>query len=147
MIANRLWKMAFGVAVIEPLDEMSDNNAPVNPELMRRLEALVKESGYDMKTCLRVIFNTRAYQAASAKQEVLPGTPYHFTGPILRRMRRGADRGDSFVAHAYQRGTERAEARRWRDNTRARITKGGETHRRARSTDAGGDASRRQGRG
>jgi len=86
VIANRLWKLAFGLAVIEPLDEMSDANTPVNPELMKRLENLVKESGYDMKACLRVIFNTRAYQAAATKQEIVPGMPYHFPGPILRRM-------------------------------------------------------------
>jgi hypothetical protein len=96
VIANRLWKMAFGVAVIEPLDDISDHNLPSNPVLMQRLETLVKESGYDMKVCLRVIFNTRAYQAACSKEEITPGTAYHFTGPILRRMS-AEQMWDSFV--------------------------------------------------
>lgn len=86
VIANRLWKMAFGLALIEPLDEMTDQTVPSNPELMRRLEKLVRDSGYDMKQCLTVIFNTRAYQSECAREEVPPGTPYAFTGPILRRM-------------------------------------------------------------
>jgi hypothetical protein len=86
VIANRLWKMAFGLALIEPLDELTDQTVPVNPELMRRLEKLVRDSGYDMKQCLTAIFHTRAYQSECAKEEVPPGTPYAFTGPVLRRM-------------------------------------------------------------
>jgi hypothetical protein len=86
VIANRLWKMAFGLALIEPLDEMLESTVPVNPKLLQRLEALVRDSDYDMKACLRVIFNTRAYQSASSKDEVQPGADYHFTGPVLRRM-------------------------------------------------------------
>lgn len=96
VIANRLWKLAFGLAVIEPLDEISDLNPPSNPELMRRLETLVRESGYDMKACLRVIFNTRAYQAAATKAEVPAGTTYHFPGPIVRRMS-AEQMWDSFI--------------------------------------------------
>ena len=86
VIANRLWKRAFGLALIEPLDEMLEGTVPSNPELMRRLEELVKASGYNMKVCLNAIFNTRAYQSASPKEEVPLGAAYHFTGPILRRM-------------------------------------------------------------
>ncbi|HEV7402631.1 MAG TPA: DUF1549 domain-containing protein, partial [Chthoniobacteraceae bacterium] len=96
VIANRLWKLAFGLAVIDPLDEITDANQPVNPELMARLEALVKETGYDMKATLRVIFNTRAYQAAATKEEISAGTAYHFPGPILRRMS-AEQMWDSFV--------------------------------------------------
>jgi len=96
VIANRLWKMAFGLALIEPLDEMLESTVPVNPKLLQRLEALVRDSNYDMKACLRVIFNTRAYQGASSKEEVQPGTDYHFTGPVLRRMS-AEQMWDSFI--------------------------------------------------
>ena len=96
VIANRLWKHAFGLALIEPLDDIKDSTVAVNPELMTRLEKLVRNSGYDMKTCLRVVFNTRAYQAATTKAEVLPGTAYQFTGPVLRRMS-AEQMYDSFV--------------------------------------------------
>src|SRR4029079_18164221 len=47
---------------------------------------LVKDSGYDLKACLNVICNTKAYQSASTKEEIFPGTEYHFTGPVRRRM-------------------------------------------------------------
>ncbi|MCB1242488.1 MAG: DUF1549 domain-containing protein [Verrucomicrobiales bacterium] len=86
VIANRLWKMAFGLALIEPLDDLNDQSAAANPELMDRLERLVKDSGYDLKVCLAAIYRTRAYQAESSRDEVPPGETYAFTGPILRRL-------------------------------------------------------------
>ncbi|HEV7402230.1 MAG TPA: DUF1549 domain-containing protein [Chthoniobacteraceae bacterium] len=120
VIANRLWKMAFGLALIEPLDEMSEVNTPSNPELMRRLETLVRESGYDMKACLRVIFNTRAYQAAATKQEVPVGATYHFTGPVLRRMS-AEQMWDSFVTLIN--AAPLVPSKTVADNLHARITK------------------------
>jgi hypothetical protein len=121
VIANRLWKLAFGLAVIEPLDDMSDHNPPVNPELMKRLEALVKETGYDMKATLRVIYNTRAYQAAATKEEIAAGTPYHFPGPILRRMS-AEQMWDSFVTLINV--APYATSRTVKENSRERILRG-----------------------
>ncbi len=86
VIANRLWKMAFGLALIEPLDELTGRSKASNPALLARLERLVRDSGYDMKTCLAAIYRTHAYQSVSTSEEVLPGVPYFFTGPVLRRM-------------------------------------------------------------
>ncbi len=38
VIANRLWKKVFGLALIEPLDELRDDSVCSNPELMKFLE-------------------------------------------------------------------------------------------------------------
>jgi hypothetical protein len=121
VLANRLWKAAFGLAVIEPLDDMSDHNLPVNPELMKRLETLVKDSGYDMKATLRAIYNTRAYQAAATKEEIATGTPYHFPGPILRRMS-AEQMWDSFVTLINV--APYTTSRTIRENSRDRILRG-----------------------
>ena len=95
--ANRLWKRAFGLALIEPLDELLDNTVPMVPELQKNLEKLIVDVGYDMKSFMRILYNTRAYQSQVTKHEVAPGMVYHFTGPVLRRMS-AEQMWDSFVA-------------------------------------------------
>lgn len=96
VIANRLWKKAFGLALIEPLDELMDGTIPMIPELQTHLEGLMKELNYDMKAYLRVLLNTRTYQRQVTREEVAPGVAYHFTGPVLRRMS-AEQMWDSFV--------------------------------------------------
>ncbi|MBL9114672.1 MAG: DUF1549 domain-containing protein [Verrucomicrobiaceae bacterium] len=96
VIANRLWKRAFGLALIEPLDELMDTTVPMNKELQTHLEKLVKDAGYDMKAVLRVLYNTSAYQRQVNRKEYAPGEVYHFTGPLLRRMS-AEQMWDSFV--------------------------------------------------
>lgn len=96
VIANRLWKKAFGLALIEPLDELMDTTTPMIPELQAHLEGLMKELGYDMKAYLRVLFNTSAYQRQVTREDIAPGVAYHFTGPLLRRMS-AEQMWDSFV--------------------------------------------------
>lgn len=96
VIANRLWKRAFGLALIEPLDELMDTTVPMIPEMQKHLEKLVVDSKYDMKAVLRVLYHTKAYQAQASREEYSPGTVYHFTGPLLRRMS-AEQMWDSFV--------------------------------------------------
>lgn len=85
LIANRLWKKVFGLALIEPLDELMDTSAASNPELMRFLENQMVALKYDMKAYLKMILNTEAFSRAST-HEVAPGAPYYFQGPVFRRM-------------------------------------------------------------
>lgn len=96
VIANRLWKRVFGLALIEPLDELMDTSVPMIPEMEKHLEKLVIDLKYDMKAVLRVLYNTKAYQAQVSRQEYAPGTVHHFTGPLLRRMS-AEQMWDSFV--------------------------------------------------
>lgn len=86
VIANRMWKKAFGLGLIEPVDEMTDSTVASNAPLMDYLTQLMVEKKYSLKSFLRVLYNTDAYQRAAATQEVAPGEVYHFTGPLLRRM-------------------------------------------------------------
>ncbi len=86
VIANRLWKKVFGMAVIEPLDELTDNSEPSNPELMAFLERQMVALHYDMKAYLRVLLNTQVYQRESTNTDHMAGTVYHFPGPLFRRM-------------------------------------------------------------
>ena len=96
VIANRLWKRAFGLALIEPLDELMDTTVPMIPEMEKHIEKLVIAAKYDMKAVLRVLYNTKTYQAQASRKEYSPGDVYHFTGPLLRRMS-AEQMWDSFV--------------------------------------------------
>jgi len=85
-IANRLWKQVFGTGQIEPVDDMMDSTVAENPALMAFLEGEMKRLDFDMKEFLRILYNTETYQRQSFDHEVAIGTPYHFPGPMLRRM-------------------------------------------------------------
>ena len=86
VIANRMWKKAFGIGLIEPVDEITDSTVASNPALMDYLTQLMVEKKYSLKSFLRVLYNTDTYQRMATTQEVPLGETYHFTGPVLRRM-------------------------------------------------------------
>lgn len=86
VVANRLWKQAFGIGLIEPVDEITDQTKATNPELMAYLEERMKALNYDLKAFLGMIFNTRTYQRQATREEIVAGEPYHYPGPLLRRM-------------------------------------------------------------
>jgi len=86
LIANRLWKKVFGAGLIEPVDEMVDATMPSNPELMKFLERQMIALKYDMRGYLRMVLNSQSYQRESTKEDLQPGTPYYFQGPVFRRM-------------------------------------------------------------
>jgi len=85
VIANRLWKKVMGIGLVEPVDDFSDTNKPVNPELMDYLTKLMVEVKFDTKQYLRVLCNTRVYQLAATRNELTPEN-YHAQGAVLRRM-------------------------------------------------------------
>ncbi|MFT4689596.1 MAG: DUF1549 domain-containing protein [Verrucomicrobiia bacterium] len=86
VIANRLWSQLFGSGVFESLDNLTPGTKASNPELMDYLEDLMRDLDYDMKAFLAVVCKTRSYQRAATDTELEPGEPYHFQGPLLRRM-------------------------------------------------------------
>lgn len=86
VIANRLWKKAFGIGLIEPVDDIKEYTQASNPELMKFLEDLMIELDYDLQAFQKVIYQTGAYQREAVLEEPVPGEPFYFAGPILRRM-------------------------------------------------------------
>jgi hypothetical protein len=85
-IANRLWKRALGVGIIEPVDDMKDNSQPENAELLDYLTTIVVKLDFDLKEYQRIIYYTKTYQRQASTTEPPAGEPYHFPGPVLRRM-------------------------------------------------------------
>ena len=86
VIANRLWKHVFGHGVFEPVDELTEQTSVSNPDLLAYLEAMMRNLDYDMRKYQEVLFNTAAYQRGANSGELVLGKPYHFEGPLLRRM-------------------------------------------------------------
>ncbi|MEZ5330445.1 MAG: DUF1553 domain-containing protein, partial [Verrucomicrobiales bacterium] len=85
VIANRLWKRALGVGLIEPLDDFKDETKANNERLMDYLAKLIVSVKFDQREFLRVIYNTRTYQREATATDV-DIAKYAFPGPVLRRM-------------------------------------------------------------
>ncbi len=86
VIANRLWKRVFGHGIFEPVDDLTDQTFVANPELLEYITKLMRDVNYDTRAYMDVLYNTRTYQSAVWNGEMVMGMPYHFPGPVFRRM-------------------------------------------------------------
>ena len=59
VIVNRLWKEVFGLALVEPLDNMFDDTMATHPELQLHLEKVMVALNYDLKEFLRILTTCR----------------------------------------------------------------------------------------
>ena len=68
-MVNRFWYQTFGRGLVNPVDDMHDDNAATHPELLATLTEQFKLNGFDMKYLLRAICNSEAYQRSSMSKE------------------------------------------------------------------------------
>ena len=85
VIANRLWKKVFGVAVQEPVTDMDDPSEASNPKLLALISTYMKQAKFDLREFQRILFHTEAYQRQASQMPEKP-KEYRFQGPIIRRM-------------------------------------------------------------
>lgn len=86
-IANRLWKRAFGVGVVDPVTNLDNPDEDgSNPELIKHLASEMVRVKFDLKQFMRIVYNTRAYQSEATTENIAMGEKYYFQGPMLRRM-------------------------------------------------------------
>jgi hypothetical protein len=64
---NRVWSLLFGRGLIEPIDDMRAERAATHPELLDDLSNYFASSGYDLRSLLAALANTRAYHRATAQ--------------------------------------------------------------------------------
>lgn len=69
---NRVWAHLFGTGLVEPLDDLSGQNAASHPELLDDLAAAFADSGYDLKLLTAAVVRTKAYQLSSAGKRTDP---------------------------------------------------------------------------
>ncbi|MGE0757980.1 MAG: DUF1553 domain-containing protein, partial [Pirellulaceae bacterium] len=64
---NRVWAHLFGRGLIEPVDDLSEQNAASHPELLQELADYFVASGFDLRELFRALAYTRAYQRTSRR--------------------------------------------------------------------------------
>lgn len=64
-MVNRLWYQLFGRGLVNPVDDMHEDNVPTHPELLDALTAQLKANNFDAKHLIRAIVNSEAYQRTS----------------------------------------------------------------------------------
>jgi hypothetical protein len=62
---NRLWAQFFGIGLVDPIDDFTDENKPSHPELLDELARQFVAHGYDMKFIVRAIALSKTYQQSS----------------------------------------------------------------------------------
>ncbi len=62
---NRLWAHFFGVGIVEPVDDLSDENKPSHPELLDELARQFAAHGFDQRFLIRAITLSKTYQLSS----------------------------------------------------------------------------------
>ena len=96
VIANRMWDYVFGAGIVPELDNWSNSPDPTYPELMALLEKAMVASDYDVAQFLRILYHTDLFQREVATDEPVMGQPFHFSGPVLRRLS-AEELRDSFI--------------------------------------------------
>ncbi|MFO1000738.1 MAG: DUF1549 domain-containing protein [Planctomycetaceae bacterium] len=85
-IANRMWKKAFGIGLIEPANDIRDESECSNPELLDYLTSELIRLKYDVRELQRIICHTQTWQRGAQVREVTDEGLYQYPGPTLRRM-------------------------------------------------------------
>jgi hypothetical protein len=85
-IANRIWKKAFGIGLIEPANDIRDESECSNQELLDYLTSELIRLKYDVRELQRIICHTRTWQRGAQVREATDEGLYQFPGPTLRRM-------------------------------------------------------------
>ena len=85
-IANRLWKLCFGVGLVEPIDDFRPDNPPSHPELMDHLAAEMIRLDFDLREFVRILVSTDAWQRRAIPFDPTSGETFAFAAPALRRM-------------------------------------------------------------
>jgi hypothetical protein len=61
--ANRIWSFVMGRGIVDPPDDFRESNPPSNAALLEALANDFRDHGFDRQHLLRVILNSRTYQA------------------------------------------------------------------------------------
>jgi len=68
-LVNRYWKHFFNRGLVDPEDDMRETNPPSNPELLEGLANHFVSTGYDLKSLVRLIATSSAYQLSAEPNE------------------------------------------------------------------------------
>lgn len=61
-MANRMWGYFFGRGIVDPVDDFRSNNRATHPRLLEALSRHFVRSGYDLRSLIRLMVESRTYQ-------------------------------------------------------------------------------------
>ncbi|MDG3003057.1 DUF1549 and DUF1553 domain-containing protein [Paludisphaera mucosa] len=85
--ANRVWAHFMGTGVVEPVDDFRVSNPASNPELLEALGKRFTESKYNLKTLVKDICTSRAYQRSTHRNDSNAGDERNFAHAQVRRIK------------------------------------------------------------
>jgi hypothetical protein len=68
-MANRLWAQFMGRGFVHPVDDLGGKNAPSHPQLLDTLTKHLLDTKFDLKSFVRAVVTSEAYQLASTGPE------------------------------------------------------------------------------
>ncbi|MEZ5430655.1 MAG: DUF1553 domain-containing protein [Verrucomicrobiales bacterium] len=86
-LANRIWAHHMGRGLVEPLDDMRVSNPPTNGPLLDALARHLADSGFNLRSFIRDICNSRTYQLSARPNATNAGDTRQFSRSQLRRLR------------------------------------------------------------
>ena len=87
VIANRYWKRMMGVGLVEPVDDLGDQDHPSHPELLQFLTDTLVELDFNLRAYQGVLARTKTYRRQTLTNQPSPDKPFLFEGRPLTRMR------------------------------------------------------------
>ena len=84
--ANRLWAHFFGVGIVEPVDDLGEQNPPSHPELLDVLAKQFVANRFDVKYLIRAITFSQTYQRASISSDPKQDDPRLFARMNVRGL-------------------------------------------------------------
>ena len=61
-MVNRMWGYFFGRGIVDPVDDFRSNNLATHPQLLEALAQHFVRSGYDLRSLMRLMVESRTYQ-------------------------------------------------------------------------------------
>src|ERR671924_411016 len=68
-VVNRLWEHFFGIGLVDPVDDLREENPPSHPELLEELARQFVVHRYDLKYLVRAITLSQTYQRTSTRTD------------------------------------------------------------------------------
>jgi uncharacterized protein DUF1553/uncharacterized protein DUF1549 len=78
-LVNRMWAHFFGIGLVDPVDDLVDDNKPSHPELLDMLAREFANHEFDLKFLIRAITSSRTYQLSSVVDPAQPSDQRLFT--------------------------------------------------------------------
>ncbi|TWU31785.1 DUF1549 and DUF1553 domain-containing protein [Novipirellula artificiosorum] len=85
-IANRIWAHFMGVGLVDQVDDIRISNPPSNPELFDTLGEKLVEYQFDLRSLVRDICNSDAYQRSSIPNDTNAHDSRNYAYAVVRRI-------------------------------------------------------------